>query len=114
MNEVLGHHDGESQVAEACECFGQAFVVSGQATETSHPTETPFDDPAPRQEHEAFLGFWQLDHEQLQALIFSGLGRLIAGITLIDRGDLDRISSDFLHRSAPILPPALGPARWPG
>jgi site-specific DNA recombinase len=50
-----------------------------------------FDHPAPRQEHEAFLRLGQLHPDQLQALILSGPGGLIASITLIHEGNLNRI-----------------------
>ena len=74
-------------------------IAAHWAIAASRLNRTPFDDPAPRQEHETFFGFGQLDHEQLQALILSRLGRLIAGIPLIDKGDLHRISGNLLHLS---------------
>ena len=97
MNEVLGHHDGESQKAETRQGFRQAFVVARQAAKTSHPTEAPFDNPAARQEHKALLSFWQLDEDQPRALLFRCLSGFLAGLSLIDKSDLDRMPGHLLY-----------------
>ena len=42
---------------KAGEGVWQTFVVTGEATEASHPAEAAFDDPTPGQEDEAAFGF---------------------------------------------------------
>ncbi len=57
----------------------QALVIAGQAPETSHPVEAPFDDPAAWQQHEAFLSRRQLDHFQLDVVGCLGFRGCLAG-----------------------------------
>ena len=88
---MLEHEAGEGDEVEACECFGQAFIVADEAPEAGSPGEGAFDDPTPGQEDEAALGL--------------GQGGSLAGSTLAQRQIQDgraadgRAARDFLPRS---------------
>src|SRR5690606_1065867 len=98
LNEAMSHQDSKGEKMQAFEGIRQAFVVAGQATETSHPAKAAFDNPASRQQHKSLFGFGQFDHLQSYALFFSGLGRLLASIALVDKGDFDRFARRCLNR----------------
>src|SRR5262252_9266774 len=75
----------------------QSFIIPRQATETSRPTETPFDDPATRQQNKAPLRGWQFNHFKLDAMRLGCFGNLFAGIALVNESDFDRFASLGLH-----------------
>ena len=88
----------EGQEMQRRQGRGQALVVARQAAEARGPGEAALDDPAPGQEHEAALGLGQLDHLQLDA-VRGGRGRwLLAGVALVDVGQLDVLAGHRLHR----------------
>ncbi len=80
----------------ASECVGQAFVVSGQASEACCPGEGAFDDPSARQEHETSFCPRVLDHFEPYAVLLGGLGGVRTGVALVDIGQLHRASGDLL------------------
>ncbi len=96
-DEIPEHQHGKSQVVEGGKGLWQAFVVTCQAPETSHPTEATLNYPAPRQEHEASLGLGQLDHQQFHSLTLGSLCGFIAGISLIHKSDFHRLFCYILH-----------------
>jgi hypothetical protein len=79
------------------ESFGQAFVVASQTTKARQPTEGTFDDPAPREQHKTTLGLGMLDHFQPDSVLFCRLRRVLAGVALIDKCDLNALATYFLQ-----------------
>src|SRR5258707_4166494 len=76
--EVVGSEDG-------CE----PFVVSCEATKTGSPSEASFDDPSSGQQHEASFGLGVLYHLEPDAMLSPCLFGRLAGVALIDIGQLD-------------------------
>ena len=77
---------------------GQSFVISGQATAARCPGKAALDDPSSREQHESAFGFGMLNHFQLNAVLFRGLGGVFAGIALIDIGQFHMFAGDLLYR----------------
>jgi hypothetical protein len=96
VNEGPEHQDGERQDARAGACFRQSLVVPCQTSKAGHPRVTPPDHAAARWQHRAFVGFSQLDHFQANPMCCGILHRLVAGVSLIDKGDLDRFAGGLL------------------
>ena len=90
--------DDEGDEVEVCEGGGQAFIVAGQAAEAGHPAERPFHHPSARQAHDAALGFGQAHDLQRDAVRGGGFGRTLAGVALIDIGEVDAVAGRVLHR----------------
>ncbi len=97
MNSLLEHKHRKSQEMQANQGFRQAFIVSCQPSKTSGPDETAFNNPAFWQQHEAFLGFWQFDHNQFDAMLSRILSRSVTSVPLVNKGDLNRIAGGFLN-----------------
>lgn len=91
MNSLLEHQHSKSQEMQADQGFWQTLIVAGQPSKPSGPGETALNDPAFWQQNKAFLGFWQLDHDQFDPVLGGLLSRSVAGVTLIYKGDFDRI-----------------------
>lgn len=93
----MKHEDGKSDEMQTAKGFRRSLEVTGQSAEMSGSGKTPFDDPASGQEDKAFLGFGQLDHNQINASFFGLLLRNWTGIALIYKSDFHRIVRYFLH-----------------
>jgi len=87
------HEDGEHHKMEAGQGFGQALIVAGQPAKARDPTETPFHDPPPGQQHKTLFGFGQLDDVQPNAVLAGGL----AGVALIDKRHFDTLPGGLLN-----------------
>lgn len=81
---------------QAHQRFGQPLIVPGQSPKARHPAEAALDDPAPRQQDKATLGGRQLDHLKPNT-VGSRRRWLLAGVALIDKGDLNRRASNVLY-----------------
>lgn len=75
----------------------QSFIIMCQTGKTRRPAEAPLHHPTARQRHEAPLGGRQLDHFELDAVLGGRRGGLLARVTLIEIGDLDRLTRLGLH-----------------
>jgi hypothetical protein len=67
LNETGSEHDSEGNQMQPCQRLRQPFVVTSQSPETSSPREAALNYPASRQQDEASLWTWQLDHLQPDA-----------------------------------------------
>ncbi|MGF6855358.1 hypothetical protein OKW29_004245 [Paraburkholderia sp. CI3] len=76
------HEHCEDNEVQACQCFGQALVISRQSPKSVEPTETTLDDPSSRQQHEALLCRWQLDDLQFDGFVMRSLSSRVTGIAL--------------------------------
>ena len=97
MNEFRKHQDGKSQEMQSFQGIRQAFVITGQTAKTTHPAEATFHDPTTREQNKTFLGIGEFDHNKLNALLRGGLLRLVAGIALIHKSDLNVLTRHFLY-----------------
>ena len=77
--------------------FRQAFVVTCQAAEACHPTETALHNPPSRQEHEPSFSLRQLHHFQLNAFFLSSLCRIVTRVALVYKRHLHTLPSSLLH-----------------
>lgn len=77
---------------QAFQGFRQALVVASEKSKASCPAEGPFSHPTAWQEHEAFLGLWQLDDLEANAPVSGGLFSLRAGVALVHKNDFDRLA----------------------
>jgi hypothetical protein len=82
---------------ESFECGIEPFVVSGESAEACGPGEASFYHPTARQEHEASFGHRMFDHFETYAVIGCGRCDGLAGVTLVDVGQLDGIAGNLLH-----------------
>jgi site-specific DNA recombinase len=64
-----------------------------------HLRKDYFNHPTARQQDKAFLGFGQLDDDQLHVVCRSRLSRIRAIVALIDEGDIDVVVGHRLHLS---------------
>ena len=69
----------------------QALAIARQSAEACHPGKTAFHDSAAGQQAEAPFGRRQLNNLGSNAVLFSGSGRFIAGVTLVHEGHLGPI-----------------------
>jgi len=76
----------------------QSLIVSGRSSEPSRPRKGPLHHPTPRQQNEPSLGLVMLDHFQLNSCSRRRLGRLAAGISLVDESDLHLLLCGQLNR----------------
>lgn len=83
------HEDDKGHQVQASESLGQALIVTGEPSTTSHPGEAALDDPPTRQQDEAALCLRQLDHLQSDAMRGGGFGRALTCIALIDVSQSD-------------------------
>src|SRR5919205_923509 len=74
----------------------QALVVTSQAPEAGGPGERALHNPAARQEDEAPLGLGVLDHLQADAVLGRRLGRLVPGVALVHKRQLDVLAGHGL------------------
>jgi hypothetical protein len=93
------HEDGKDDKVRARQGFGQSFIIASQAPKPGDPAETALHHPPPGQQHKASFGLRQLDHVQPNTLPASGLGRVVAGVALIDKGHFDLLAGNLLNRS---------------
>ncbi len=70
INDTAEHEDGEYQEMQPVQRRGQSLVVAGEAE-----AEEAFGHPAAGHQHEAALGFRQLDHLQAHAVCGHVRGR---------------------------------------
>ena len=91
-----GQFSAKLNRVEACECFGQAFIVADEASVAGSPGEGAFDDPTPGQEDEAALGLVVADDLELNAVPGGSLGGLRTSIALVHEGDLDALAGGIL------------------
>ena len=75
----------------------QPLVVAGQAFVAGAPAQAALDDPAAGQQHEAAFGLPQLDHLQVDAVLFGGLRRVVAGVALVGIGQCNAMARSYLH-----------------
>ena len=78
--------------------LAEPLVVPRQATESRHPAVGPLHDPTARQEHEPTLRLGQTDNVQVDAVVSRVSLRFVAGVTLIDECQFDRLPGCLLHR----------------
>ncbi|SDJ31748.1 hypothetical protein SAMN04487926_14267, partial [Paraburkholderia steynii] len=90
------HKHGEDDKMQTCECFGQAFVVTCEASKAVEPSEAALDYPSPWQQHETFFRFIELDHLEINSLSACGLRRIFARVTLIGKGHFHGFSRCLL------------------
>ena len=95
MNGLSEHQDGESQKVKTRQGLGQTFIITSQSPKTSGPGERAFNHPALRQQDKAFLGFRQLDDDQVQASRY--LSGVPAFVDLVYKGNLDGLTRDTLN-----------------
>ena len=76
----------------------KSFVVSGESAETRCPGEAALDDPPSWQKYEAAFGGGMLDHFELDAVLGRSLGCSLAGVSLIDIGQLHAVSDEVSKR----------------
>src|SRR5512134_1396329 len=93
----MKHEDCKSDEMQTAKGFRRSLEVTRQSTETSGPGKTPFHDPTSGQEDKAFLGFGQLDHNQVNASFFGLLLGNWTCIALIDESNFYHVLRDFLH-----------------
>ena len=96
MNGSFKHEHRKSQKMQAGQGFRQPFIVPRQPPKTSHPSEAAFNNPALWQQHKTFLGFGQFDHNQFKPMLSRSLSWLLAGVALVNKGHLDRITGGSL------------------
>ena len=77
-------------------CRG-TFEVLCEATAPAEPGEGAFDDPAAGKQNKALFGFCQLHDDQVDVVGLGLLGRLLAGVSLIDKGHLHLLRGRFLN-----------------
>jgi hypothetical protein len=94
----VGYQEAERDRVESCERLGASLVVSRQPTEPHRPAERSLDHPAPRQEHEPTLGIRQLEDLPPDPVLGRRGGRIVAGVALVHKADLDRLPGHFLNR----------------
>ena len=86
----MSHEASEGQEVQAGEGLRPPLVVLRQPAAARRPGEGALGHPAPGQEHEAAPGLGVLDHLEAEA-IRRGVGRgFVAGVALVDEGELDR------------------------
>ncbi len=83
--------------------FRQAFIVTGEASEAAEPAKTALDDPTLREQDEATFGIGQFDDFKLNAKLSSVLHGLVAGVPLVDKGNLNVFTSHFLNLTGQLL-----------
>src|SRR5215210_560162 len=74
-----------------------SFKVTCQTPKARRPSKATLDDPPAWQKNKALLGFWQFDHDQLDARLVRRLLRFVTGIALVNIGNFNRVSSHCLH-----------------
>jgi hypothetical protein len=101
------HHEGQHM--KTGQGFRPALVIASQTTKARHPGERALHHPSAGQQDEASLGLGQANHFQAHAMGLGNLGRVLASVTLIDKGEFDVLSRHFLHGSGqlPHLIPVL-------
>src|SRR5919109_1745282 len=97
FSESLQHQDRKGQEMQTTQGFGSTLEVTCQPAETRGPGKATFHHPAAWQEHKAFLGFWQLDDDQVYACGLGILFSLLTGVAFIDKSDFNRVLSDVLN-----------------
>ena len=75
----------------------QALIVACQTPKSAEPAEGALNDPASRQQHETSLGFIVLDDDEFNPVIGCRRVRVVAGVALIDKGNLDFAIGHLLH-----------------
>src|SRR5579871_841342 len=97
MNKPGQHQNGEGQEMQPLESIRQTFIVTGQPAKASHPAKGALNDPAAGQQDKAALGVGQFDDLKLDALLSGSVGRLVAGIALVNKGHFDALTSNHLN-----------------
>ncbi len=96
-NEICEHKDGEREVVQPSEGFSKPLIVSGQSAKAGCPGKASFHHPAARQQDKSLFGFSMFNHFQSHAVLLCRLDRVVAGISLIDIGQLDGVTGNLLH-----------------
>ena len=91
------HEDGKDDNVHAGQGFGPSFMIASQTPKPGKPAEAALHRPPPRQQDKTSFGLRQLDHVQPNTLPASGLGRVVAGVALIDKGHFDLLAGDLLN-----------------
>ena len=91
---VHKHKHGEDDKVQASQGFGQSLVIPGQSAEAVEPAKAALDDPATWQQYKAFFRLRQLDDLKLNALVEGRLRGLFAGVPLIRKCYLDRLTRE--------------------
>src|ERR1700730_6540504 len=109
-SKTMKHEHSKSQQVKTGQRFWPALIVASQATKPCRPGKTALHDPSAWQQDEAAFGLWQFDHLQAYSLLASSLSRLITGVALINKRQLDMVArhfldsgSQFAHLSAILL-----------
>ena len=87
----------EGVEVQVCQGACIAFVIFDEPAEACGAGKAAFDDPPAGEQHEAPRGLGQLHDLQFDAVRTGGHGRLLAGVALIDEGDLDARAGGRLH-----------------
>ena len=82
---------------EVCKRLGGSFIVLDEPSKPRCPCEGPLHDPSSGQEHEAALGLRQLDDVKGDAVFGGRGGGLVAGVAVVDEGDLDAFAGLCLN-----------------
>ena len=82
---------------QASECFGQAFIIASQTAKPRYLANATLNHPASRQQHNTFLGSWQLDDFKPYAVGFSVLSHLLAGVALVNKSNFNRFVGCHVH-----------------
>ncbi|MGF6819557.1 hypothetical protein OKW33_006451 [Paraburkholderia atlantica] len=91
------HKHGYDDKMRTCECFGQAFVVTWEASKAVDPSEAALDYPSPRQQQETLFRFVQLDHLGINSLGARSLRRMFARVPPIGKDHFFGFSHCLLH-----------------
>ena len=77
--------------------LSEALIITRQPAKSSRPAKAAFNDPAARQQYKASFGFSMFDHQQVNSMPGSLACGIVAGIALVDEGDLDGITGYLLN-----------------
>src|SRR6266567_2091306 len=95
-DKTMQHEDRKSQHMKTYQRLWQALVVASQATKARHPGKTALDHPSAWQQDESTLGLGQFDDFQAYSVCLGRLGRLVAGVPLINESQVHALSRRFL------------------
>src|SRR5690242_7121705 len=96
-SKTMKHEHDKSQQVQTRQRLWKPLVVACQTTKARHPGKTALHDPAPGQQDEAPFGLGQLDDFQTYPMFFGCLAWFLTGVTLINKGKLNGVSSLLLY-----------------
>jgi hypothetical protein len=75
----------------------EALIIPRQPAKSSRPAKAAFDYPAAWQQYKASFGLSMFNHQQVNSMPGSLGRRIVAGISLVDEGNLDGIARHLLN-----------------